>query len=204
MAKKAKIELRSQIAVDKAFTLVELLVVISIISLLMAILLPGLGKAKANSRRTTCMSNLRQIGVGFKAYLDDNRDIMPPAAEFPSLVSDPNDYGYRPAVTVFLLPLLKDKEIFRCPEDIKYNYYKKWGLSYEYYARMFSGRALSTSRMGQEGVKERNMHVMSDFDPVHPRRSATKELSFRNQEYSKGEKNYLYADWHVGDSKNQD
>jgi prepilin-type N-terminal cleavage/methylation domain-containing protein/prepilin-type processing-associated H-X9-DG protein len=199
-----KIDFETRKTTAKGFTLVELLVVISIISLLMAIMLPGLGKAKANSRRTQCMSNLQQIGVAFKVYLDDNHDIMPPAAEFPSLVDDPNDFGYRPAVTKFLLPLLKDKEVFKCPADLKYDYYKKWGLSYEYYARMFSGRAFSTSRMGQQGVKERNMHVMSDFDPVHPRRSSKKEQSFRDQEYSKGERNYLYADWHVGDSKNQD
>jgi prepilin-type processing-associated H-X9-DG protein len=69
---------------------------------------------------------------------------------------------------------------------------------------MFSGRALSTSRMGQQGVKERNMHIMSDFDPVHPRISSRKEQGFRNQTNIKGEKNYLYADWHVGDSQNQD
>jgi len=58
--------------------------------------------------------------------------------------------------------------------------------------------------MGQQGVKERNMHIMSDFDLVHPRTSYKKEVSFRNQEYIKGERNYLYADWHVGDSQNQD
>ena len=189
---------------NRAFTLIELLVVISVISLLMGILVPALNKAKAKARRTVCMSNLKQIGVAFKVYLDDNRDIMPSASEFPSLVTDPNDYGYRPAITKFLMPSLKDKEVFKCPADLPVNYYKLWGLSYEYYARMYSGRAFSTSRMGQQGVKERNMHVMSDFDPVHPRISYRTEQSFRNQTYIKGERNYLYADWHVGDSQNQD
>jgi prepilin-type N-terminal cleavage/methylation domain-containing protein/prepilin-type processing-associated H-X9-DG protein len=189
---------------NRAFTLIELLVVISVISLLMGILVPALNKAKAKARRTVCMSNLKQIGVAFKVYLDDNRDIMPSASEFPSLVTDPNDYGYRPAITKFLMPSLKDKEVFKCPADLPVNYYKLWGLSYEYYARMYSGRAFSTSRMGQQGVKERNMHIMSDFDPVHPRISYRTEQSFRNQTYIKGERNYLYADWHVGDSQNQD
>ncbi len=186
------------------FTLVELLVVISVISLLMGILVPALGKAKAKAYRTSCQSNLRQIGVAFRAYLDDNRDIMPPACEYPSLISDPNDLGYRPPITQFLLPLLQEKEVFKCPADSEFNYYKQWGLSYEYYARMFSGRALSVSRLAQDGIKERDMHVMSDFDPVHPRTSHRQEESFRGQSYSKGERNYLYADWHVGDSKKQD
>jgi prepilin-type N-terminal cleavage/methylation domain-containing protein/prepilin-type processing-associated H-X9-DG protein len=189
---------------EKAFTLVEVLVVISVITILMSILLPSLGKVRSNAKRTYCMSNLKQIGIAFKTYLDDNQDIMPPACEFPSLVTDPNDLGYRPPITKFLLPILNDKEVFRCPADTQFDYYKKWGLSYEYYARMYSGRALSTSRLGQDGIKERNMHVMSDFDPVHPRRGTGSEQSFRGQTYQKGEKNYLYADWHVGDSKSQD
>lgn len=55
-----------------AFTLIELLVVISIISLLMAILLPSLGKAREQGRRATCMANLRSIGQGIYLYANDN------------------------------------------------------------------------------------------------------------------------------------
>ena len=69
---------------------------------------------------------------------------------------------------------------------------------------MFSGRSLSATRFARDGIKEKNMHIMSDFDPVHPSTSVKKEQSFRGQEYSKGERNYLYADWHVGDSKSQE
>ncbi len=186
----------------RAFTLVELLVVISVIALLMGILMPAIGKARNVAKRTACQSNLRQIGVAFRAYLDDNRDIFPPACEYPTLVTDPNDYGYRPPITDFLLPLLKEPQIFKCPADTYY--YENWGLSYEYYARMFSGRTLSETRFAQNGVKERNMHLMSDFDAIHPKTSQQEEEGFRGQIYIKGEKNYLYADWHAGNSKNQD
>jgi len=55
-----------------AFTLIELLVVISVISLLMAILLPSLGKARENAKRATCMANLRSIGHGIFLYANDN------------------------------------------------------------------------------------------------------------------------------------
>ncbi|UCC23708.1 MAG: type II secretion system protein, partial [Planctomycetota bacterium] len=51
-----------------AFTLVELLVVISILALLMAILMPGLSKARSLAKRSVCSNNLRQIGIALTAY----------------------------------------------------------------------------------------------------------------------------------------
>jgi prepilin-type N-terminal cleavage/methylation domain-containing protein/prepilin-type processing-associated H-X9-DG protein len=56
------------------FTLVELLVVISIISLLMAVLLPALTGARRQARRSVCASNMRQISLAFNAYAQDNSD----------------------------------------------------------------------------------------------------------------------------------
>lgn len=59
------------------FTLIELLVVVGIIALLMAILLPALGRARSEALKVSCASNLRQWGTGLNMYANDNNRIIP-------------------------------------------------------------------------------------------------------------------------------
>ncbi len=61
----------------REFTLVELLVVISIIALLMAILLPALSRARSVAKRVACATHLRSIGQGIVMYANDNSDKLP-------------------------------------------------------------------------------------------------------------------------------
>jgi prepilin-type N-terminal cleavage/methylation domain-containing protein len=61
----------------RAFTLVELLVVIGIIAVLIGILLPTLGKAQEAARRTTCLSQLRELANSLRIYGTENKDICP-------------------------------------------------------------------------------------------------------------------------------
>src|SRR3954454_17688568 len=60
-----------------AFTLIELLVVIGILTILIGILVPVISRAQAASRSVTCISSLRQIGIAFKAYAQDNKMTLP-------------------------------------------------------------------------------------------------------------------------------
>ncbi len=62
-----------------SFTLIELLVVVAIIAILASMLLPALQSARAAARATSCISSLKQIGLGISLYADENDDFMPMA-----------------------------------------------------------------------------------------------------------------------------
>ncbi len=108
----------------KGFTLIELLVVIAIIAILAAILFPVFARARENARRTSCMSNLKQIGLGTMQYVQDYDgkyfwrcygDATHPNA--PGTVGDCVNYWGPNGVTKtgFLQPYIKSTQIFSCP-----------------------------------------------------------------------------------------
>jgi prepilin-type N-terminal cleavage/methylation domain-containing protein/prepilin-type processing-associated H-X9-DG protein len=92
----------------KGFTLIELLVVIAIIAILAAILFPVFARARENARRSSCASNLRQIGLGVMQYVQDY-DEKYPHQQWTS----GNEWLETPAWQI--QPYLKSTQVFICP-----------------------------------------------------------------------------------------
>ena len=93
----------------RAFTLVELLVVIAIIAILAAILFPVFARARENARRTSCLSNLKQMGLATIQYTQDYDEYLPQ-----------RQHGFATSAfkwTDELQPYLKSTQVFTCPSD---------------------------------------------------------------------------------------
>lgn len=100
-----------QTAIRRGFTLIELLIVIAIIAILAAILFPVFARARENARRTSCASNLKQIGLAMLQYTQDYDERFPlPAYTDPVTATS---FRWRHAV----YPYTKSAQLFRCPSN---------------------------------------------------------------------------------------
>ena len=143
-------------SMKRAFTLIELMVVIAIICILAAMLFPVYGKAKLAAKGAVCISNLHQAGAALMLYMNDNDDYFPQAVDpsdkihpemwdaFPDFKAKIPDL---PLMAEVLQPYLKNYDVFHCPADtgslvlddhfpFTYNghpsQYKAFGSSYLY------------------------------------------------------------------------
>ena len=140
----------------RAFTLVELLTVISLIASLAALLFPVFGQARGKARRSVCLSNVRQIGMAVEMYCEDYDGIYPYAVD-PDDKYDPNGWAghpefaqaipFLPLLSEALQPYVRSHEVFHCPADTGLNEldtttyaliaapsaYQKLGMSYLYH-----------------------------------------------------------------------
>lgn len=108
----------------RAFTLIELLVVIAIISVLAAILFPVFARARENARRTSCLSNMKQLGLGVMMYVQDydERFFGPSfgsAGGVEETLPCPGNAAQacRSYWPVKLYPYIKNRQVFSCPSD---------------------------------------------------------------------------------------
>ncbi len=103
----------------KAFTLIELLVVIAIIAILAAILFPVFAQAKEAAKKTSCLSNDKNIGTALFIYAGDYDDSLCQTSWESGLTVQPfNPSGkYQIHWTYLMQPYIKSFDIFRCPSD---------------------------------------------------------------------------------------
>ena len=117
----------------RGFTLIELLVVIAILSLLVAILIPSLNRAKYLAKNVICMSNSHQIGIALVTYSSDFRDVICQVEESPYKgIYNGGRQTARILADAQLLPISDERGgVWRCPLDERD--YKPLFLAYYYY-----------------------------------------------------------------------
>lgn len=114
----------------RAFSIVELLVVIGIIGILIGLLLPTFAKARQQSRAVACKAQLQNIGAAFQMYLNENAGWYPTAVYSPTFNPDK-----RPLVNDYLAKYVSNNaRVWGCPADEKY--FPEYGLSYSYYQEL--------------------------------------------------------------------
>ncbi len=93
----------------RGFTLIELLVVIAIIAILASILFPVFARAREQARKTTCLSNLKQIGTAILMYAQDYDERLVPSAS--GTCPGPQAFGWQD----LLFSYIKNEKVFDCP-----------------------------------------------------------------------------------------
>ena len=174
------------------FTLVELLVVLSIIAMLLGILMPALNAARRSAYKTGCKQNLHGLAVSFRMYLDDNHNTMPIIWNMPysTVKGDANSVALYPCLKKYL----SGPEALKCPAD-KYpekgtSYWKEEGSSYEYNTRL-GGHKIEDSWFAKRfGTSE--VWLLHDYAGFHGSKNS-------RGDYKAGSYMYLFADTLVAD-----
>lgn len=164
------------------FTMTEMLVVIAIIGTLGGIAYPIATSMIGSAREAACLQNLRSIGIGLQAFLQDNSNRLPELA--PGRNSKSQDI---PVMETVLLEHVGNEEAFHCPADTKQ--FQKTGSSYGWNSTQ-SGRHISQlAFFGMEGKPEL-IPLVSDKEAWHPHgtnilyadSSSSNELRFKTKD----------------------
>jgi prepilin-type processing-associated H-X9-DG protein len=165
-----------------AFTLVELLVIISIIGILAALLLPVLGRARESGRATACLSNLRQLGLALQLYVQDHNNRLP------TMFDAPVNTNSLPATNTLIMNLvlsnyLGSVEILKCPSDVN-DLFHSTGSSYSWNFWL-NGQDADHLSIGPLQFDPHNIPLSFDKEAFHKARGPKLAV------------NYLYADGHI-------
>ena len=164
----------------RAFTLVELLVVIAVVAILGALLLPALGRARESARGAACLGNLHQIGIALQVYVSENNNRLPVMFDWSS-DSAVNTNG--PSMPQVLRPQTGSTNVFACPSDHG-GVFGSTGSSYSWNV-LLNGQDADHLRLLGMDFSPHQVPLVFDKQPFHAARGARKGL------------NYLYGDEHL-------
>jgi len=116
----------SDFRIRKAFTLIEMLVVIAIIGILASMLMPLLMSARDSAKSLSCQNNLRQFGMCLNSYVMDNNNFLPP------LRYEQSD-GTLTLFNQYLVPDYMNSALLECPSQVEHLTYSGWWQSHPDY-----------------------------------------------------------------------